>query len=131
PNSTTTYTVTVFSGDLQDTDDVTVFVNPNPNVIITNGTDATILAGEFITLSATGANSYHWSNGANQPNIAVSPNATTTYAVTGYINNCSDEKQITVSVLQHVDANAGDDVTTCVNEPVTLTATGTGGDEYL
>ncbi|MEZ4855950.1 MAG: T9SS type A sorting domain-containing protein [Gelidibacter sp.] len=131
PNSTTTYTVTVFAGNLQDTDDVTVFVNPNPNVIITNGTDATILAGEFITLSATGANSYHWSNGANQPNIAVSPNATTTYAVTGYINNCSDEKQITVSVLQHVDANAGDDVTTCVNEPVTLTATGTGGDEYL
>ncbi|MCB0448153.1 MAG: T9SS type A sorting domain-containing protein, partial [Gelidibacter sp.] len=130
PTSTSTYSVTVFVGNLQDTDDVTVYVNPNPNVIITNGSEVTILQGEYVTLSATGANTYLWNNGATQPNIAVSPNATTTYSVTGYINNCSDQKQVVVNVLQSVTANAGNDVTVCLQDN-TVTLTASGGDEYL
>src|SRR5690606_6507737 len=37
PNATSTYTVTVFVGNAQDSDDVIVFVSPNPNVSIING----------------------------------------------------------------------------------------------
>ena len=129
PVSTTTYSVTISSGIQEDSDDVTVFVDPNPNVVIVNGDSVDILNGDFITLSASGANNYEWNNGATQPNIAVSPSATTIYEVRGYINDCYDEKQVTVNVFEPVQASAGEDINICINEVATLTAT--GGDEFL
>lgn len=129
PLSTTTYYVTVTQGIQEDTDDVTVYVDPNPNVVIVNGDSVDILSGDFVTLSASGANSYEWNNGATQPNVAVSPSQSTIYSVKGYINDCYDEKEVTVNVFQPVVADAGEDVFICVEEVATLTAT--GGDEYL
>ncbi|WP_400078905.1 T9SS type A sorting domain-containing protein [Winogradskyella sp. R77965] len=129
PLSTTTYSVTVMYNGQEDTDDATVYVEPSPEVVIANGESVEILNGDFITLSASGANTYQWSNGASQPNIAVSPSATTTYEVYGYIGDCSDEKAVTVKVLEPVAADAGEDVFICLNETATLTAT--GGDEYV
>ncbi|WP_460218933.1 T9SS type A sorting domain-containing protein [Psychroserpens sp. MEBiC05023] len=129
PTGTQTYTVTVFEGEYQDDDEVTVSVNPNPNVIINDNGEVMMLEGEFVTLSATGANSYLWNNGATQPNIAVSPSATTTYEVTGFINDCEDTSAIVVNVFETVEADAGEDIIICSEETVTLTAT--GGDEYL
>ncbi len=129
PLSTTTYTVTITYGSQQDTDNVTVFVDPNPNVVIVNGESVDIMSGDFVTLSAAGANTYQWNNGATQPNIAVSPSETTTYEVRGYIGDCFDEKQVTVNVIPEVEADAGEDVEICLGEIATLTAT--GGDEYV
>jgi len=129
PLSTTEYNVSVTSGNLSADDNVTVYVDPNPNVVITNGESIDILNGDFITLTATGANNYEWSNGATQPNVAVSPSQTTTYEVRGYINDCYDEKAITVNVYEQVVANAGPNVSICLDETATLTAS--GGDEYL
>ncbi len=129
PLSTTSYTVTVINGEQEDSDDVMVYVDLSPIVNILNGESIEILNGDFVTLSATGANSYEWNNGATQPNIAVSPSVTTTYEVKGYIGDCYDEKQIVVNVLQPVIADAGEDVLICLNEVTTLTAT--GGDEYI
>jgi hypothetical protein len=126
--ATSTYTVTVTQGPQEDADTVTVFVDPNPNVVISNGDSVEIMSGDFVTLSASGANSYEWGNGATQPNIAVSPPVTTTYQVRGFIGNCYDEKQITVNVIPEVIAEAGDDVTICLDEFILLTAS--GGDEY-
>ena len=129
PLSTTIYTVTVTSGIQEDTDDVTVYVNPNPDVVILNGESVDIMSGDFVTLSASGANTYEWNNGATQPNIAVSPSQTTTYEVRGYIGNCYDEKQVTVNVIPEVEADAGEDQEICLGDIVTLTAS--GGDEYV
>nr|WP_321226064.1 T9SS type A sorting domain-containing protein [uncultured Psychroserpens sp.] len=129
PTNTQIYTVTVYEGDYQAEAEVEVGVNPNPNIVISNGDDVMILEGEFITLSASGANTYSWNNGATQPNIAVSPSITTTYEVTGFINNCEDTKAVIVNVLEIVQADAGEDLIICNEEVVTLTAN--GGDEYL
>ena len=129
PLSTTSYTVTVVNGEQEDSDDVMVYVDLSPIVNIVNGESVEILNGDFITLSATGANNYEWNNGATQPNIAVSPSVTTTYEVKGYIGDCYDEKQVVVNVLQPVLADAGEDVLICLNEVTTLTAS--GGDEYF
>ncbi|APY07149.1 hypothetical protein BWZ20_02000 [Winogradskyella sp. J14-2] len=129
PLSTTTYSVTVTSGIQEDTDDVTVFVNPNPDVVILNGESVDIMSGDFVTLSASGANTYEWNNGATQPNIAVSPSQTTTYEVRGYIGDCYDEKQVTVNVIPEVEADAGEDQEICLGDIVILTAS--GGDEYV
>ncbi len=130
PLSTTTYSVTVTSGIQEDADDVTVFVNPNPNVVILNGESVDIMSGDFVTLSASGANTYEWNNGATQPNIAVSPSQTTTYEVRGYIGDCYDEKQVTVNVIPEVEADAGEDQEICLGDIVTLTATGGDESEY-
>ncbi|SDS37549.1 Por secretion system C-terminal sorting domain-containing protein [Formosa sp. Hel1_31_208] len=129
PNNTQTYSVTVFQGAFQDDAEVTVTVNLNPDVTIANGDEVMILEGEFITLSASGGNTYLWNNGATQPNIAVSPSQTTTYEVTGFINNCEDTKAVVVNVLDIVEANAGEDVLICSEETAVLTAS--GGDDYL
>ena len=129
PTNTQIYTVTVYEGDYQAEAEVEVGVNPNPNIVISNGDDVMILEGEFITLSASGANTYSWNNGATQPNIAVSPSITTTYEVTGFINNCEDTKAVIVNVLEIVQADAGEDLIICNEEIVMLTAN--GGDEYL
>ena len=127
PMATSTYTVIVSNEFSSDTDEVTVTVNPLPNVQVTG--DVSILQGDFVTLSATGANSYLWNNGATEPNIAVSPNVTTTYSVTGYINNCSETEDVVVSVFEPVEANAGQDETICFGSSIELTAS--GGDSYL
>ena len=131
PTTTAKYSVTAFVGDVSGTDEVVVYVDANPNVIIKNGSEATILEGEFITLSASGANSYKWSNGATKPNIAVSPRVTESFEVTGYVNNCAAQKSITVNVFEKVKANAGDDVTICRNDNTILTASGPDNTEYL
>ncbi|MFP4846802.1 Ig-like domain-containing protein [Winogradskyella sp. PE311] len=128
PLSTTTYSVTVNSGIQVDTDEVTIFVDPNPNVIIANGENVDILNGDFVTLSASGANTYLWNNGATQPNIAVSPTQTTTYDVSGFIGECNDNKQVTVNVIPEVIADAGEDVEVCLGQTIALTAS--GGDQY-
>lgn len=127
PSATSNYTVIVSNEFSQDTDDVTVFVNPNPEVQVSD--DVMILIGDYVTLSATGANNYEWSNGATQPNVAVNPNTTTTYFVTGFVNDCSDTKDVTVNVLEYVEADAGEDVWVCPGEQVTLTAN--GGESYV
>lgn len=129
PISTTNYTVIVSNETSSDTDDVTVEVNPTPNVTVTG--DTTILEGDYITLSASGANNFEWSNGATQPNIAVSPNVTTTYVVTGYINNCYDVKDVTVSVVEQVIVDAGNDTSICLGDNITLTANASGAEDYL
>ncbi|MFC0605706.1 T9SS type A sorting domain-containing protein [Winogradskyella pulchriflava] len=129
PLSTSTYSVTVTSGNQQDTDEVTVYVDPNPEVEILNGESVDIMPGDFVTLSATGANTYQWNNGATQPNIAVSPSQTTTYEVRGYVGDCYDEKQVTINVIPEVEADAGEDVEICLGDVVVLTAS--GGDEYV
>ena len=127
PIVTSNYTVLVSNEFSSDTDEVTVIVNPLPNVQVTD--NVTILHGDFVTLSASGANSYLWNNGAIEPNIAVSPDVTTTYSVTGFINNCSETEEVTVNVVETVTAEAGPNETICFGDTITLTAA--GGDDYL
>ncbi|MCO4821104.1 MAG: T9SS type A sorting domain-containing protein, partial [Flavobacteriaceae bacterium] len=130
PTSTTNYTVVVSNGTSSDSDEVTVIVNQRPEVNVTSN-KAMILNGDYVTLSATGANEYLWNNGATQPNIAIAPFETTTYSVTGYNNDCSDQESITVDVLDYVIADAGIDETICFGETITLTASATGGDVFV
>ncbi|MDD6582684.1 MAG: FISUMP domain-containing protein [Bacteroidales bacterium] len=55
--------------------------------------------GESATLTATGADTYHWSNNAATEIITVTPIITTTYTVTGTnLYGCYDEDSITVTV---------------------------------
>jgi hypothetical protein len=127
PMSTTVYSVLVTKDSNSATDEVTVFVDSPPELQVSE--DKTINLGEYVTLSASGADTYEWSNGATQPNIAVSPQQTTVYSVIGYINDCSDVAQVTVNVANTVSAYAGKDMTICSGDTQTLIAN--GGETYL
>lgn len=122
PSQTTTFTVTVFNGNSSDQAEVTVFVNPIPNA--NAGEDALIESGQSVTLSASGGNSYLWSNGATTQHISVSPTETTVYTVEAIINGCSDFDEVLVEVVQPVQAYAGENIESCPGETVTLTASG-------
>jgi len=89
PTATTTYTITVTdANECTASDQVTVTVNQLP--IANAGNDKAICLGMEITLTATGGNTYLWSNGQLSQSITVSPIVTTTYTVTVTdVNGCS------------------------------------------
>jgi hypothetical protein len=85
PSLTTTYNfVGNDSKNCLHTGAVTVSVNPNPNINVT-ATQNTICVGETATLTATGANTYSWSNQTTGANMTVTASFATTYnfSVTG------------------------------------------------
>lgn len=107
--------------------------------IITNTTievDATasantICAGESVVISATGGDTYQWSNGYSSQSITVTPNTTTTYTVTGTdVNGCFDIATVNIYVnpLPQININANPSEI-CVGQSTTLTAS--GGNTYL
>ena len=69
-----------------------------PNVTISGTT--TICSGSTTTLTASGANTYLWSNGLGTSNsITVSPTNSTSYTVTGTdSNNCTNTANIYITV---------------------------------
>ncbi len=127
PLNTTTFTVEVSDQYTSDTDDVLVTVNPLP--VVSAGDDVTINAGESVTLYGSGGNTYLWSTGDTNANISVSPLQTTTYTISTTINGCSDTDEVTVIVIDLVNASAGEDQDICPGADVTLTAN--GGDSYV
>jgi hypothetical protein len=68
-----------------------------PTVAISGIT--TICSGSSTTLTASGANTYLWSNGSTATSITVSPTNLTTYTVTGTdSNNCTNTANINITV---------------------------------
>ncbi len=100
PTSNTTYTVTGTDGNgCENSDTVTVVINSLPTLTITASTN-TICIGGTSTLTATGANTYTWSNtGATGASIIATPSVTAHYTVTGTdINNCKNTDTLSVIV---------------------------------
>ena len=79
---------------------LTIDVKPSPDLII-QATNTLICAQQHVTLSVSGAANYQWlgQSAATSHSLAVSPQITTTYSVTGTAqNNCSSTASITVEV---------------------------------
>ncbi|HEV7232407.1 MAG TPA: T9SS type A sorting domain-containing protein [Bacteroidia bacterium] len=78
------------------TNAVALTVHPLPAI---NVNSATVCKGKNATLTASGAVTYSWSNGASSASITPSPTTTTTYTVTGTdANNCVNSNTATVTV---------------------------------
>jgi hypothetical protein len=78
---------------------VTVTVNPLPTVTA-SANPSSIIPGGTSLLTATGASSYLWSNGATTGSTTVAPASTTTYTVTGTnAAGCSATASTTVTVI--------------------------------
>ena len=126
PVGTTIYTVTgTDENGCQSTDELTVIVHPTPT--INAGDDLAICIGENVTLTATGAEPngvYEWDNDVTNGQ-AFQPTQTTTYTVTGTTSQgCESSDQVTVTVNELPNVNAGNDIEICEGESVTLSASG-------
>jgi predicted transcriptional regulator len=127
PATTTTYTVTVTNGNgCTDSETATVVVNSLPTAIISGV--MTVCDGNSTTLSASGANTYSWSNGlGNNVIVSVTPNITTTYTVTVTNGNgCTDSETATVIVNAIPTAVISGTTAICNGSSTTLTASGAG-----
>jgi SprB repeat len=123
PSATTTYSVTVSSGScagvIQRT--VNVQAKPNPSILPLN---ATICAGQPITLAGNGGGTYNWSNNATTSSITVTPGASTTYTLTVTNNGCSSVVTKQVVVNNNNFSLSASNTLICVGQSVTLSASG-------
>ena len=95
PVATTIFSVVGSIGTCSTTTTVSVVVNPMPIISVPS---ITICAGQSATLTAFGASVYNWNTNSNLNPLFVSPNATTTYSVTGTNLNCTSSTTATVFV---------------------------------
>ena len=121
---TTSYTVTINENGCENTDKVDIVVH-YPDVSAT-ASPKVICDGESSTISASGADTYHWDNnvGAGATHT-VSPNTNTTYTVTGTTGHCTDEDDVSISVAPNpVVSISPSAANICDDESVLLTASG-------
>jgi gliding motility-associated-like protein len=127
PATTSNYTVTgVDANGCQNTDQVTVIVNPLPT--ISAGLDVSICNGQSTTLTASGGSTYVWTpstglSSTTTTSVTANPSATTTYTVNGTdINGCSNTDDVIVTVNPNIPVNAGLDTSICPGGTAVLTA---------
>lgn len=94
-----------------------------PTITITG--PATVCSGSLTTLTATGAASYTWSNGATTSTTVVSPTVATVYTVTGAdALGCVSVKTKSISVLALPSISVSGSTVICKNTATILNATG-------
>lgn len=129
PTTTTNYTVvgTNTVTGCNNSATTTVLVINNPTIVVSSPT--AICSGQTASITASGANTYVWSNGPTAALNAVSPTLTTVYTVTGSANGCSGTNTVnlTVNALPSLTLTASAN-SVCVGSPtVALTGSPAGG----
>ncbi len=128
PGTTTTYTLTAImtSTGCSETDVVTVTVQPLLTPFA--GFDLNLCLNDTIQLNGTvpaGYTTYSWSpaTGLSDPNILnplAYPVITTTYVLTASDGICTTTDQLTITINQPQQNNAGPDVTICTGTSTQL-----------
>ncbi|MEI8204527.1 MAG: choice-of-anchor L domain-containing protein [Bacteroidota bacterium] len=134
PEPTETVILIVQTSICQSTyDTVVVHIIDNMPLSLTTYGDTT-LCGGYATIGATVTGgiqpySYLWNLGDTIPNIIVSPSVTTTYNVMVTDVCHTSDSGVVVITVAGTFAGAGTDVTICIGDATTLTAS--GGTQYL
>ncbi len=123
PTSTTVYTVTGASGSCSGINTATVTVNSTPTLTVNS---PSICSGTSVSLSATGALTYTWSNNVTGNSQTVNPTTTTTYSVfgtdaNGCINSTATTSTVFVTATPTITVNSP---TICAGQTATLSASG-------
>ncbi|MHB8400419.1 MAG: NHL domain-containing protein [Bacteroidia bacterium] len=119
----TTYTVMSTFSSCSNTATASVTINPLPIVAVNT---PTICAGDTGKLTASGASTYTWSNGASTSSILVNPSSTSNYTVVGTnANNCISQPTaatINVAPIPTVSISGSNNI--CIGQNTMLTASG-------
>ncbi|MGB1294712.1 MAG: DUF4832 domain-containing protein, partial [Flavobacteriales bacterium] len=127
-NSDSTFSVTgITNGCTSTQTNSTVTLNSIPVVNISG--PASGCEGELITLTAAGANSYLWSNGATTPSISFALNSDSVLSVVGTTNGCSSiQANATVNLNSLPNIIVSGPTSGCMGDEITFIAT--GADSY-
>lgn len=97
PTSTTTYVVTGTKNGCSLSENIVVTVNPIP--AINAGNDQNICIGEPYTLSASGGDSYVWSDGYTNGDTFIPAEGVHSYTVVGTLGTCFATDQVQINVI--------------------------------
>lgn len=115
------YSVIVVSGNCSTTKTLSI-TQPAP-FAITASPNTTLCNGSTTVLSAAGASSYFWSNGATGSSINI--NSPGNYIVTGTsFGGCTNSKTITITSGQSPTLNVSGNNTICIGSSAVLSANG-------
>ena len=129
PNQTTTYYLTSNNGISSCTDSVTVTVN---SPVVNAGSNQSICHGDSVVLTASGADTYQWSNAVINGQVFF-PSSTQTYTVTGTNSlGCIATSQVSVAVhpVPAPYINSTGPLTFCDGNSVVLNANSGNGLTY-
>lgn len=126
PTVNSNYTVTgTDANGCKDTAVSTITISNEVPTITVNS--PSICPGETVILTADGATTYSWDSGETTQAISVSPETTQSYIVTGS-NGCLEGTATATVTVKSVPTITVEDVSGCVGEPITITAS--GADSY-
>jgi PKD repeat protein len=118
------------SGSCLTEDTINVEVKSLPNL---NVNSAAICSGKPVTLIASGADEYSWSNGSVNDTLIISLTAPQSFTVTGTdtINGCSVQQVATVSVNDLPVVAFSNPINGCENTGISFTNTTQNASNYL
>jgi gliding motility-associated-like protein len=123
--STTYYVTATLNGCVADTN-ITIEVNPIPQITLTT-TNALVCEGDTSSLMAASniwGTQFSWSTGQSGAKITIKPAFPTTISVTATVNGCSSSDSITIFTKPVPDVNLTmSDDTICAGETVQINAT--------
>ncbi len=132
PASTTTYTITITSGNgCTGSASRTVTVNASPTATISANGNTTFCQGGSVILTSSAGASYLWSNAATTQSITVTTSGNYSVSVTN-ANGCSaasSSTTVTVNTLPTATISANGNTTFCQGNSVILTSS--AGASYL
>lgn len=127
PSASTNYTVTGFdASNCNNTTTISIGVTSNTIVLSVNSSSNNSCSGSSATLTATGANTYSWSNGGNAAATIVTPTSPASYTVTGYdLANCYSSQTISINVypLPIINTSTTNSLL-CIGQSATISASG-------
>jgi gliding motility-associated-like protein len=132
PEESTIYLVTGTTGACSGTAEITITVLPAPDLVASPQVNS-ICFGESAQLNVSGAESYNWSPAIDLsctdcPNPIATPTENIVYQVIGTLGSCIDTIDVLVNVIS-VPASIEGDTSVCLNDSITLIAS--GGGTYL
>jgi hypothetical protein len=127
--ATTIYTVTnTFTNSCYS--QVTYTLNVTPVALSVSG-NTTVCAGSAATLTASGVDTYTWSDGATTNVNIVTPNASQTYIVNGTaLNGCAASVLVPISVVASPTVTISGNDSICEGKLATLVASANGTVTY-
>ena len=129
PTDTTTYYVTITDANAcTGIDSFTVNYNNIPTVT-TSFSDTTLCANYNLMCTASGADTYSWSNGSTSATANLASATNTTYTVTGTSNGCSASATVSVNVNASPDINLEEEYYLHTNNVIALSVS--SGYTYL